>query len=326
MTRNKMKKIKLLALMLLALSATATTEAQILNKLKKRAEQAAERTILRKTDEAVSKTTEKTIDDAIGKKDKKKQEKEDEEAVKAIDDKLKDILDSAGGLESGEGSNENPGEGEELSDADFKKSGGKESHALKDNNVVLPAAYTFGYELTVKVTNHQDSKENRYLLQPDESYYAQVSHVSAGKKYVIYDEANLTLLHFLEKQGQTEFWREKMNLFTVLRMTGIANGSDDTKVKNLAKKSILGYETHGYEIATGNGVLQLWLTHDAPATMFKTMFSFRAIQKGSPFRPNDMILDMKFTSSKDATKNFSWSCTALKPYTKSFNITDYENL
>ncbi|WP_228852012.1 hypothetical protein [Aegicerativicinus sediminis] len=38
------------------------TEAQLLKKLKKRAEQAAERTILDKTDEAVTKTTENTID------------------------------------------------------------------------------------------------------------------------------------------------------------------------------------------------------------------------------------------------------------------------
>ncbi|MCK7590769.1 hypothetical protein M0G43_09300 [Subsaxibacter sp. CAU 1640] len=46
-----------------------SSEAQILKKLKKKAEQAAERTILRKTDEAVSKKTEKTIDDATKKRD-----------------------------------------------------------------------------------------------------------------------------------------------------------------------------------------------------------------------------------------------------------------
>lgn len=306
-------KNKTIITMLFVLCFTMPSQAQFLKKLKQKAEQAAERTILRKTDETVSKTTEKTIDGAVGKKNKKAQEKEEEEAVKAIEGKLQDILDSTGGLEGGNGSVENLGKG------------GKESPAPKDNNIVLPESYAFDYELTVKVTNHQGSKENRYLLQPGESYYAQVSNQAGGKKYIIYDEANLTLLHFLEKQGQTEFWREKMSIFTLLRMAGIANGSDNRKVKNLAKKSILGFEAHGYEIITGDGVLQIWLTHDAPATMFKTMFSLRAVQKESPFRPNDMIMEMKFTSAADATKNFSWSCTALKPNKKTFNLTDYEN-
>tara|TARA_R110002049_G_scaffold308770_1_gene514010 strand:+ start:28738 stop:30441 length:1704 start_codon:yes stop_codon:yes gene_type:complete len=54
----------------LILCFTLTVQAQFLRKLKQKAEEAAERTILRKTDEAVSKKTEKTIDDATTKKDK----------------------------------------------------------------------------------------------------------------------------------------------------------------------------------------------------------------------------------------------------------------
>lgn len=310
------KHTSLIGLAICVLLIPMASEAQLLKRIKETAARAAERAILNRTDEEVTKGTDKAIDKVL-EGGKSKQEKDKEESESALNGILKGIF---GNLENNAEIG-NP-------DANTGKSGGlSEAEAPpENNNIVLPPTYDFSYELTVKVTNHQGSKENRYLLQPDQPYYAQVSKELGGEKYIIYDEANLTLLHFLEKQGGTEFWREKMSIFTVLRIAGIANGSDDTKVKNLASKSILGYEARGYEIATGNGVLQLWLTHDAPATMFKTMFSLRAVQKESPFRPNDMIMEMKFTSAADATKNFSWSCTSLNPYTKSFNITDDENL
>lgn len=59
----------------MCLGVITTTEAQLLKKLKKRAEKAAERTILNRTDKEVSKKTDKTIDEAI----KKKEYKEDDE-------------------------------------------------------------------------------------------------------------------------------------------------------------------------------------------------------------------------------------------------------
>ncbi|TDU40407.1 hypothetical protein BXY82_2454 [Gelidibacter sediminis] len=55
---------------MLCLCMSLTAEAQIFKKLKKKAEQAVERTILRKTDEVVTEKTEKTIDDVTSKKDK----------------------------------------------------------------------------------------------------------------------------------------------------------------------------------------------------------------------------------------------------------------
>ncbi|MFY0714656.1 hypothetical protein J1D01_13340 [Seonamhaeicola sp. NFXS20] len=68
-------KSKNILLIMVCLLVTSTTQAQFLKKLKKKAEEAAERTILRKTDEVVSKKTEKTIDDVVnGNEDKEKSE------------------------------------------------------------------------------------------------------------------------------------------------------------------------------------------------------------------------------------------------------------
>ncbi len=60
-------KIKYTWVILFSLSLATPTQAQFLKKLKKKAEQAAERTILNRTDEEVSKGTNKGIDAATGK-------------------------------------------------------------------------------------------------------------------------------------------------------------------------------------------------------------------------------------------------------------------
>lgn len=69
-------KTKYILTILCCLTVAFNAEAQILKKLRKKAEQAAERTILKKTDEVVTKKTEKTIDDATSKKDKPKNNEE----------------------------------------------------------------------------------------------------------------------------------------------------------------------------------------------------------------------------------------------------------
>ncbi|MFC0604198.1 DUF4412 domain-containing protein [Winogradskyella pulchriflava] len=63
-------KNKTLITTLLVLCFALPMQGQIFKKLKQKAEQAAERTILKKTDEIVTKKTEKTIDDATSEKDK----------------------------------------------------------------------------------------------------------------------------------------------------------------------------------------------------------------------------------------------------------------
>lgn len=59
-------KTKNILILFLCLFMAGNAEAQLLKKLKKKAEKAVERTVLKKTDSLVSKKTEKTIDDVVG--------------------------------------------------------------------------------------------------------------------------------------------------------------------------------------------------------------------------------------------------------------------
>ncbi|MFG6687499.1 hypothetical protein ACGK9U_13015 [Mariniflexile sp. HNIBRBA6329] len=71
--------LKLLLIGMCCVFITVPTQAQLLKKLKQKAGEAAERTLLRKTDEVVTKKTEKTIDDATTPKGKSKEENENGE-------------------------------------------------------------------------------------------------------------------------------------------------------------------------------------------------------------------------------------------------------
>ena len=70
-------KIKSILLIISCLLVTSTTQAQFLKNLKKKAEAAAERTILKKTDEVVTKKTEKTIDDVVNPNDNSKKDSQE---------------------------------------------------------------------------------------------------------------------------------------------------------------------------------------------------------------------------------------------------------
>ncbi|MBU2922243.1 hypothetical protein KO504_12890 [Winogradskyella psychrotolerans] len=77
-------KTKHILLMIFSLFMVVNVDAQILKKIRKKAEQAAERTILKKTDQVVSKKTEKTIDDATTtNKSKKRSRKNSEEQIES---------------------------------------------------------------------------------------------------------------------------------------------------------------------------------------------------------------------------------------------------
>lgn len=322
-----MKKIaRSIGLSALLLLLCTPAEAQLLKKLGKRAEKAVERTILNRTDKEVSKGTDKAIDGVLKKEDGSEQDtieedKLDDEDGGAFGEKLKDLFGGLGDPQDGA-----PQSGKakaQLTPETLEKALAEADPAPEDQNIQLPDTYNFSYQLTTEVSNHLGKQEGSYLLEPGKSYYAERTAQPGGTKYVIYDDKNMTVLHFSENSGSREFWREKMSIFTAIRMLGAYKDGDNMKTKTIDNKNILGFDTQGYEISTDDGVLKIWVTHDAPATLFGALFSERSKVKESPFQANAMILEMKYSSAGNPDKSYQWSCTALKPQSKTFDITSY---
>jgi hypothetical protein len=95
-------------------------------------------------------------------------------------------------------------------------------------------------------------------------------------------------------------------------------------VKSIESKIILGYNCQGYQISTEAGTTELWITDEAPASLFSTLFAHRAENPGSPFSKNSMIMELTFSSANAPEKNYQMICTELHPETLVLNKTDYQ--
>jgi hypothetical protein len=306
-------KIKSILILLLCLFMAENAEAQLLKKLRKKAEQAIERTILKKTDSIVTKKTEKAID-SIAKGDPKKSNEsgesssDDERAGGILDILLSQTPKDVGG-------------GKENSDI---SSMGEPTPAPPDNNVKLPNSYQFAYQATIQVKSNQGTVETEYYLQPDETYYAKKSTGKDFTEYVVYDNERNMEVYFAEIEGKKMRARKKMDIFTKAKMLGAYRDAPNRTVKPIGNKSLLGYQCHGYEISTDAGITELWVTNEAPATMFGAMFTNRAKQPNSPFTENTMIMEVVFTSKESAEKNYQMVCTQIEPKSIVYNINDYQ--
>lgn len=312
-------KTKHILTLLLCLFMAGHAEAQLLKKLKKKAEQAAERAILKKTDEVVTKKTENAID-SITKKDEKKNRKKDKGNNKkegSITDEEKaggilDILLSQTPKDVGGGKENND-----------MSSMGEPIPAPPDNNVILPDSYKFSYQATLQVKRNNNTSEAQYLLEPNKTYYAKKQSKSGFTEYIVYDNERSMEVYYAEIEGQKRQARKKMGILTKARLLGAYRDSPDKKVKPLGNKKILDFNCEGYEITTQSGTTQLWVTNEAPATLYAAMFEIRAKTPNSPFDKNSMIMEVDFTSNQSASKNYQMVCTKLQPKEMVFNKTDY---
>jgi hypothetical protein len=306
-------KTKLIIITLALLFSGVTVEAQLLKKLKKKAEKAIERTILKKTDSIVTKKTEKAID-SIAKRDPKKsnesgESSSDDERAGGILDILLSQTPQDAGTKTGGGDISSMGE---------------PTPAPPDNNVKLPNSYQFAYQATIQVKSNQGTVETEYYLQPDETYYAEKSTDKDFTEYVVYDNERNIEVYFAEIEGKKLRARKKMDIFTKAKMLGAYRDAPNRTVKPIGNKSLLGYQCNGYEISTDAGKTVLWVTNEAPATMYGAMFANRAKQPNSPFTENTMIMEVVFTSKESADKNYQMVCTQIEPKSINYNLNDYQ--
>jgi hypothetical protein len=106
----------------------------------------------------------------------------------------------------------------------------------------------------------------------------------------------------------------------------LRNAPQNSPVRSLGSKKILGYTSQGYEISTLAGTTEIWVTDDAPASLFSTMFRNRADSKGEfPLNERSMILEVAFTSARTPEDNYHMVCTELQSESLTLKTSDYES-
>lgn len=271
------------------------TEAQFLKKLKKKAKEAVERTVLERMDKEVSKGTDNGIDSLkqIGKGNKKNKNGSTNigETEKNLDKKKPDKAKE---------------------DAMQKKMAGL--FGGKDLNGV-PDIYTFSYRATMQMTTRKDETEIQYWMEPDQRYFANWQEEGTTNSISIMDMENKMVVMFMDDGERKSAMKmpvgRKMMEKMAKKMEQKSN-SDDVQITPIGNKTILGYTCQGYQITGKEGISKIWLTNETPIGFLGGMGQAESIPTtGLPIGSNTMFMEMQFESAKKKKDNFSMVCIEL---------------
>ncbi|MGJ8593219.1 MAG: DUF4412 domain-containing protein [Aquaticitalea sp.] len=293
-------KIKHAFTIIVCLLMTVNADAQIFKKIKKRAEQAAERTILRKTDEKVSKTTEKVIDSTTTGKRKQDDSNQTQEEELSGEEKAaaeKSIMSMfGGGLEE------------------------------------LPDTYKFQYVMDMEMTTNKDVMLMQYYIQPDVSYFGNAITDKNTTSVTVYDMENQYLVTFMNNGEQKMAMKTRMpfDADAQKEMAKSDRKQEDLTIIPLPDKTILGYKCKGYQIEQKEGISKLYITNEAPVSFVGVFSSMEQMPKtgyGStvPFDENSMIMEMEYTSNKRKRDNMHMICTKFEERPITIRKEDYKS-
>jgi len=146
-----------------------------------------------------------------------------------------------------------------------------------DQNIYPSDDYRFSHRVKMRITSPRGTVEPIFYVQPDAPYYARKQSRDGVTQFLVYDnELNLAVL-YAEKDGEKRTIHNRINIETKALLIGAYRDAPrETPIKPLGEKIILGYPSRGYEISTLAGTTEIWLTDDAPASLFTTMFHGRA--------------------------------------------------
>jgi hypothetical protein len=287
-----------------------TAEAQFLKKLKKKAENAVERTVLKKTDEIVTEKTENTIDDVADGKEKKPDSTNSttnqNHHNNATDNANNNAIDNAN------------------NNAAFKSKG--------NDTDELPDHYEFNWELKTKITSGKDDMgEINYLINSNTKDYFGMEMSGEelkgqGKMVMVMDNIIKKNVMFMDMN------RQKMG--QIHKMAEIKEGKNksDMAFKEIGTKEILGYTCYGIEVEDQNYIGQLYFTLDAPVN-FSAIFAM-ANNKNGPkgFDPallqvlqeDALMLEMHMTNKKKSKESYTMTSISLEKKYTDLSKKDYQ--
>jgi hypothetical protein len=220
--------------------------------------------------------------------------------------------------------------------------GDNEKNAEDDNEIVerkgmnifgggledIPDAYTFQYEIDMKITSNKDQSTLKYYVQPNASYFGNAMPDDNNKNVIVYDMENQAMVSFMESDGRKMAMKmrmpldEKMQEMIEKGQSGEENNVENMNITPIAGKTILGYKCKGYLVQQEEGTSKIYITNEAPVSFVGMFASMEKMQKNNnatniPFDKNAMMMEMEYTSNKKKRDNMHMICTSIeeKPFT-----------
>ncbi|NVN16803.1 DUF4412 domain-containing protein [Muricauda sp. HICW] len=305
------RKVVIMLMCFLAISYSA--EAQFLKKLKKKAENAVERTILNRTDEEVSKGTDNAIDSITkGGKGKKKKKSDP-----------KNIGETEKNLDSTKQQNQ-------AKEAAMQK---KMAGLFGGSNLKgVPDVYEFSYRATMKITTQKDESYIHYWMEPGQRYFGNRYNDGKTNSITVMDMENQAMVMFTDDGAQKMAMKMPAGKKTIEKLTKKMeekgnNSKEAIKVVPIAGKTILGYHCEGYQITSKDGISKVWVTNEAPVGYLGGIANTEGLPSSVlPIGENTMFMEMQFESAKKKKDNFSMVCTELKEESMSIVKAEYSTM
>ncbi|MCR9227952.1 MAG: DUF4412 domain-containing protein [Flavobacteriaceae bacterium] len=306
-------KRKVVIMLMCFLAISYSTEAQFLKKLKKKAENAVERTILNRTDEEVSKGTDNAIDSITkGGKGKKKKKSDP-----------KNIGETENNLDSTKQQNQ-------AKEAAMQK---KMTGLFGGNNLKgVPDVYEFSYRATMKITTQKEESDIHYWMEPGQRYFGNRYNDGKTNSITVMDMDNQAMVMFTDDGAQKMAMKMPAGKKTIEKLTKKMeekgkNSKEAIKVVPIAGKTILGYHCEGYQITSKDGISKVWVTNETPVGYLGGIANTEGLPSSVlPIGENTMFMEMQFESAKKKKDNFSMVCTDLKEESMSIVKAEYSTM
>ena len=306
-------KRKVVVMLMCCLAITYSAEAQFFKKLKKKAENAVERTIMNRTDEEVSKGTDNAIDSITkggkGKKNKKDAPKNIGETEKNIDSTKQQNKAKEAAMQK-------------------KMAGLFGGSDLKG----VPEVYEFSYKATMKISSQKDETEIQYWMEPGQRYFGNKYDEGQTNSITVMDMENQAMVMFnddRERKTAMKIPSSKKMIEKLAKKMEEKNqkAMEDIKITPIADKVILGYVCKGYQITSKDGISKVWITNETPVGYLGGIANAENLPSSIlPLGENTMFMEMQFESAKKKKDNFSMVCTELKKESMSIVKAEYSTM
>jgi len=302
-------KSKIVYLIICCFIFSDSADANFLKKLKKQAQDAVERGILKKTDEVVSEETDKALDGATG-----------------------------GGAEEKETAAATPNSAPLGQPANPTMSG-MNPFGSGEAPAHLPDTYAFDWEFKTKINIEGKRKKDNselamsYFINEDKDYYAveyegEELKKSGGKATMIFDFKSKAMVMLSEYNGQ------KMAMHTEIKdpsKQAIEEKDRNYTYKEIGTKKILGYECYGMQIENKDSIVTMYFTLDAPVN-FSAFFAFssKAAPKGfsdpqlfDVLKEESLLMEMEMVDKK-GKQNMQMTAISLEKNPNRFSTADFQ--
>ncbi|MBJ2173975.1 DUF4412 domain-containing protein [Aureibaculum sp. A20] len=311
-----MKSIKTLTLLLTFFIISTNSEAQFWKKLGKKVEEAAKETVNRKAEEKASEKTEQAIDSLfnVDKKIKRKKKKK----------------------------NQNPNSTNESEEASVNENI-LEDYLQQDEDIDLPESYSFDWKYVMKIESEATKKKQKEIGDMNFTYLLSTQSTAFATQFDMGNKGKgmSNTLMVMDLTAGINFTLMEINGEKVIqKMPSMANMSsennetennlDNTTIKKIGTKVILGYTCQGFEIQLEEGISRVYINPNAPVS-FNHSGDSKFAPKGfkqewlNEFK-NGLMMEMTFTSSNKPKNNMKMTCIELVKEPTTIYLNEYKSL